>query len=793
MIRDEINLDLLKKTSQCVVTTKQGELDRQVSISFREGRKPYMIPDGVTAVFSARTSDGATLYNDCTVDKNKVIYDFTEGTTAAVGAYDAEIILYNGDTPLVSATFSIQVDQRASNAKKITSSDEFKQLDKMLEEGSALYKDTQKLVIDVSENTGSSIKKTASGKTLLLTDVSPITHVMKVKVTPEDAIPSPYVVGSQTVNGVAFTDNGDNSITLNGEATETAFHIFQTDITLPKGSYILSGCPEGGSPTGYMMMLYNNVVNQSDAGSGRSFTLEEDTYYQRIYIRVEKGTVVNNVTFTPKILPDLTKAKIHRYGSNHAKETYSINADGTVDGVKSLYPTTTLIPDMEYLTIDAVYNIGTQEYVRDNEKAVEEALINADLPLSADILKRIYAFKYYSTLPEALSDTNSVNEDLGNVGCYTDGNGTKSYIILNDIKSAKAVTVDHDCNINLNGKVLSFATGTRLNIDNNANVTIDGRIHGSKIEKTLDSETSVVEHLIYVNSGKLTVYGGTYVNDIAVGGKSPYVFFVYNGATLDLEGVALDITLRGGHATPYGIRNRGTLHCNNSLIRVDTYDNAVDATDFPSAYGIMNDGTGGKAEAVISYTKIVCDGMRGDIGTGMYLGENTKTEVYECEVYGVFGGINCVGEVVIKGGKYYGIAHGGLYCGNENGITYVENAIIGSARYSGKHKQIFDYKEYHDVTGFYVGTKSNTSVYFDNCEILGGKTNLFILRGSSGEQNNAVCFSNCNISGKTNHIRIDNNTLKAYFGFGNNITAEDVEADIPECVIDTNEIYIKKG
>lgn len=54
--------------------------------------------------------------------------------------------------------------------------------------------------------------------------------------------------------------------------------------------------------------------------------------------------------------------------------TYSINADGTVEGVTSLYPTTTLISDTEGVVIDVEYNADTKKYI-DNIKAELMALI----------------------------------------------------------------------------------------------------------------------------------------------------------------------------------------------------------------------------------------------------------------------------------------------------------------------------------------------------------------------------------------------------------------------------------
>lgn len=115
----------------------------------------------------------------------------------------------------------------------------------------------------------------------------------------------PYAYsGSQTVNGVVFTLNGDGTITANGTATALAqFAIIPTNETqhIPAGLYAISGCPEGGSGSGYYIKL--GIVGEGErkeVGRGVTFALNKTTRIY-VYCSIESGTTVDNITFAPML------------------------------------------------------------------------------------------------------------------------------------------------------------------------------------------------------------------------------------------------------------------------------------------------------------------------------------------------------------------------------------------------------------------------------------------------------------------------------------------------------------
>lgn len=119
----------------------------------------------------------------------------------------------------------------------------------------------------------------------------------------------PNITKSVVNLGLTFTYNSDGTVTVNGTATEDYWydlcHRITSPITLKKISYILSGCANGGSDSGYYMAVIKTVNGSGeeiakDYGNGVSFTLNEDTNVGA-FIFVKKGTTVNNLVFKPML------------------------------------------------------------------------------------------------------------------------------------------------------------------------------------------------------------------------------------------------------------------------------------------------------------------------------------------------------------------------------------------------------------------------------------------------------------------------------------------------------------
>ena len=187
---------------------------------------------------------------------------------------------------------------------------------------------------------------------------SPYVDVGGVNVTKlgKNLIPYPYRYTTATINGITFTVNEDRSITVKGTATADARFLLQENAFY--GSTMESGSKESATNGEYTISckrtLYSAATNQVMIYIYSGTTIDET-----IYPQIEKGTTATE------------------YEPYKEPTTYTPNADGTVEGVTSLAPTMTLIPDKAGVTLELGYN-------RDTNKVIE-SLINAIISLGGNI------------------------------------------------------------------------------------------------------------------------------------------------------------------------------------------------------------------------------------------------------------------------------------------------------------------------------------------------------------------------------------------------------------------------
>lgn len=113
---------------------------------------------------------------------------------------------------------------------------------------------------------------------------------------------------TQTINGVTFTVNADQTVTLNGTNTGTSTAAFvivpnRQAILIPDGDYWLSGCPQGGDDGTFDLRWFRYSPNASayDRGSGVAIHKSGNTAESNIEIVVKSGVTVNNITFKPML------------------------------------------------------------------------------------------------------------------------------------------------------------------------------------------------------------------------------------------------------------------------------------------------------------------------------------------------------------------------------------------------------------------------------------------------------------------------------------------------------------
>lgn len=97
-------------------------------------------------------------------------------------------------------------------------------------------------------------------------------------------VPFPYYEKAGTENGITWTVNDDGTIGISGTATANVSFIIRATSekwTVRKGTYTLSGCPSGGSFSGYRLQLARFIDGTltsyaNEYGTGATFEITDD-------------------------------------------------------------------------------------------------------------------------------------------------------------------------------------------------------------------------------------------------------------------------------------------------------------------------------------------------------------------------------------------------------------------------------------------------------------------------------------------------------------------------------------
>ena len=241
--------------------------------------------------------------------------------------------------------------------------------EKAVENGSALF--------------SNALKGKKSGGIVAMSDISPLGHTLnvravgavKVKKLGKNLIPYPYANTTRTENGVTFTDNGDGSIIINGTPTiDTGFMMRSAanPLILNVGSYRMSLNADKQTNASVYASTASGLTISSNANNATNITESTQTTY--ISIIAKGGTTYDNVKVSPQLEIGTATTEYEPYIE---PVEYAVNADGTVEGVTSIYPTTTLLTDTAGAVIDVEYN-------RDINKAFAE-LYNAIISLGGNV------------------------------------------------------------------------------------------------------------------------------------------------------------------------------------------------------------------------------------------------------------------------------------------------------------------------------------------------------------------------------------------------------------------------
>ena len=367
-----ISLDIHDTGSQVSISAKKGDTARSLHINLTENGKPYRIAEGCSAVFTGEKSDGNYLFNDCTIKDNVIVYDFTEQTVPVVGQVKCEIVLYDANKEqITSPRFDIFVEDVVYNGEEIISSDEANALISATVEAKAVTAEAADLVNEVEQKLANgefdgkdadpqlfanAVRSSAEGEVVRVDDVSPVEHTVKVKVDHTD--PTSVIVtrcGKNLWNAgdIEFIQYQSHPLFLSSGVRYTlTADVTSTDTDDEEGRCFVRiiYIDDTGAGIGHMKRTkksYLTFIPEKDvkqitfyASSGTNFAVGDTATYKNI--QLETGSV---------------STEFEEYKGN----TYTPNADGTVEGITSLSPTMTLLTDTDGAVIHCEYNKDTNK------------------------------------------------------------------------------------------------------------------------------------------------------------------------------------------------------------------------------------------------------------------------------------------------------------------------------------------------------------------------------------------------------------------------------------------------
>jgi hypothetical protein len=211
---------------------------------------------------------------------------------------------------------------------------------------------------DVNNRVANALKGNKSGTDIIsINDTSPIEHDVKCTLW-ADAVGN-YTsfkvkrLGKNLVNSTDFNVNRSITITLENP--------------LPKGTYVFSGIFTTTASSGYVQFGYTDGSYSSGGGIDFTYKSIEGTI-QSFKVSLPKPLKLINIYaswsynasagHTAKFVNFMIEkgSTATEYEPYIEPIEYTANADGTVEGIKSLYPATTLMTDTEGVNISAEYN-----------------------------------------------------------------------------------------------------------------------------------------------------------------------------------------------------------------------------------------------------------------------------------------------------------------------------------------------------------------------------------------------------------------------------------------------------
>ena len=215
------------------------------------------------------------------------------------------------------------------------------------------------------------LKGKKSGESVSISDVSPLEHNLSVKVENGKNLTvsgknlfdiSKLAPVNTTINGVTYEQLEDGRIHIYGKILDNTVQTSYTSensptdarVNLPVGIYSTKRFYINGKDIEFVAVIYHSDTADYTSIDNENRTLSKEGYIHHYVIYVHKEITEDIDLVIPAQLEfGATSTEYEPYAEI---KSYPVNSDGTVHGVKSIYPTTVLFTDTEGATIEAEYN-----------------------------------------------------------------------------------------------------------------------------------------------------------------------------------------------------------------------------------------------------------------------------------------------------------------------------------------------------------------------------------------------------------------------------------------------------
>ena len=234
----------------------------------------------------------------------------------------------------------------------------------------------------VCNNFASMITKSISGEKIILNDVNPNKHKLKVFITNDetsnfsDVKVMTYGKNLFDASSVAIFDGNSTVKNLNiigntftfQKAINTGTANVSYKIYLPKGTYYIKGiCSSSDSlPVGWAVYDDDSkkyIVNSSSRGSvNQKFTISESKKYILNFFCNYNSSIDTSVSYS-NIQLELGETATDYEEFSSRSQIVNAEQNGAVDGLDSISPNMILITDFDGVTINCNYGVDTKKYI----------------------------------------------------------------------------------------------------------------------------------------------------------------------------------------------------------------------------------------------------------------------------------------------------------------------------------------------------------------------------------------------------------------------------------------------